>query len=103
MLAVWTTISGTIHSIVHGIASPDNENEGDDNIIPNRSLIRKALLDGMVSLALLINTNISKVLCRAPGLNLMGLTHKQEQQDNIEYNLITHNYHITYHTIPISR
>ena len=38
-----------------------------------------------------------------PGTQPHGIDSQITQRRNIEYNLITHNYHITEHTIPISR
>jgi len=66
-LAVWTTISGTLLALhVNETNSPNYDNENttgnDDNVVSDSKLTMKALLDGIVGSALLIITNISKVL-----------------------------------------
>mmetsp|Transcript_35767 Transcript_35767/g.39834 ORF Transcript_35767/g.39834 Transcript_35767/m.39834 type:complete len:258 (+) Transcript_35767:243-1016(+) len=66
VLAVWTTISGTIFMLAGNETNSPNDNGNtngnDGNVVSDGKLGTKALLDAIVGSALLIITNISKVL-----------------------------------------
>ena len=97
ILAIWTTISGILFSIqVTGNDSSNHDNGttngNNDIVISNAMLTAKALLDGLVGSALLIITNISKVLDYSGKTNHYELIEKQMQNLDKKMEMLANNY-----------